>query len=93
MWFVLEKVNVIIENLVEICINEVILVIGDVVMEIIIEIIIIEFIMIGYNFKILGGFGMGLGVMVLLDDVIFKLKDEDYIVIILKIVDFEDVVK
>lgn len=44
--------------------NEVVLVIGDVVMEIIIEIIIIELIMIGYNLQMLGGVGVGVGMII-----------------------------
>ncbi|MBP8585699.1 diol dehydratase reactivase subunit alpha [Listeria monocytogenes] len=89
----LEKVNATTENLAEIRINEATPVIGDVAMETIIETIITESTMIGHNPKTPGGLGMGSGVTVLLDDVTSKSKDEDYIVIIPKTVDFEDAAK
>lgn len=89
----LEKVNATTENLAEIRINEATPVIGDVAMETITETIITESTMIGHNPKTPGGLGMGSGVTVLLDDVTSKSKDEDYIVIIPKTVDFEDAAK
>ncbi|HAA6258523.1 TPA_asm: diol dehydratase reactivase subunit alpha [Listeria monocytogenes] len=89
----LEKVNATTENLAEIRINEATPVIGDVAMETITETIITESTMIGHNPKTPGGLGMGSGVTVLLDDVTSKAKDEDYIVIIPKTVDFEDAAK
>ncbi|EFA3293626.1 diol dehydratase reactivase subunit alpha [Listeria monocytogenes] len=89
----LEKVNATTENLAEIRINEATPVIGDVAMEAITETIITESTMIGHNPKTPGGLGMGSGVTVLLDDVTSKSKDEDYIVIIPKTVDFEDAAK
>ncbi|EPZ3524673.1 diol dehydratase reactivase subunit alpha [Listeria monocytogenes] len=89
----LEKVNATTEDLAEIRINEATPVIGDVAMETITETIITESTMIGHNPKTPGGFGMGSGVTVLLDDVTSKSKDEDYIVIIPKTVDFEDAAK
>ncbi|ECL4597595.1 diol dehydratase reactivase subunit alpha [Listeria monocytogenes] len=89
----LEKVNATTENLAEIHINEATPVIGDVAMETITETIITESTMIGHNPKTPGGLGMGSGVTVLLDDVTSKSKDEDYIVIIPKTVDFEDAAK
>ncbi|EEO4464150.1 diol dehydratase reactivase subunit alpha [Listeria monocytogenes] len=90
---VLEKVNATTEDLAEIRINEATPVIGDVAMETITETIITESTMIGHNPKTPGGLGMGSGVTVLLDDVTSKSKDEDYIVIIPKTVDFEDAAK
>lgn len=89
----LEKVNATTENLAEIRINEATPVIGDVAMETITETIITESTMIAHNPKTPGGLGMGSGVTVLLDDVTSKSKDEDYIVIIPKTVDFEDAAK
>ncbi|EKB6594275.1 diol dehydratase reactivase subunit alpha [Listeria monocytogenes] len=89
----LEKVNATTEDLAEIRINEATPVIGDVAMETITETIITESTMIGHNPKTPGGLGMGSGVTVLLDDVTSKSKDEDYIVIIPKTVDFEDAAK
>ncbi|MCE3190542.1 diol dehydratase reactivase subunit alpha [Listeria monocytogenes] len=89
----LEKVNATTENLAEVRINEATPVIGDVAMETITETIITESTMIGHNPKTPGGLGMGSGVTVLLDDVTSKSKDEDYIVIIPKTVDFEDAAK
>ncbi|EIA7040532.1 diol dehydratase reactivase subunit alpha [Listeria monocytogenes] len=89
----LEKVNATTENLAEIRINEATPVIGDVAMETITETIITESTMIGHNPKTPGGLGMGSGVTVLLDDVTSKSKEEDYIVIIPKTVDFEDAAK
>ncbi|EBF5193343.1 diol dehydratase reactivase subunit alpha [Listeria monocytogenes] len=89
----LEKVNATTENLAEIRINEATPVIGDVAMETITETIITESTMIGHNPKTPGGFGMGSGVTVLLDDITSKSKDADYIVIIPKTVDFEDAAK
>ncbi|EAC6102482.1 diol dehydratase reactivase subunit alpha [Listeria monocytogenes] len=89
----LEKVNATTENLAEIRINEATPVIGDVAMETITETIITESTMIGHNPKTPGGLGMVSGVTVLLDDVTSKSKDEDYIVIIPKTVDFEDAAK
>ncbi|EAF4914769.1 diol dehydratase reactivase subunit alpha [Listeria monocytogenes] len=89
----LEKVNATTEDLAEIRINEATPVIGDVAMETITETIITESTMIGHNPKTPGGLGMGSGVTVLLDDVISKSKDADYIVIIPKTVDFEDAAK
>ncbi|HHS3296707.1 TPA: diol dehydratase reactivase subunit alpha [Listeria monocytogenes] len=89
----LEKVNATTENLAEIRINEATPVIGDVAMETITETIITESTMIGHNPKTPGGLGMGSGVTLLLDDVTSKSKDEDYIVIIPKTVDFEDAAK
>ncbi|EAF2076220.1 diol dehydratase reactivase subunit alpha [Listeria monocytogenes] len=89
----LEKVNATTENLAEIRINEATPVIGDVAMETITETIITESTMIGHNPKTPGGLGMGSGVTVLSDDVTSKSKDEDYIVIIPKTVDFEDAAK
>ncbi|HAA2964224.1 TPA_asm: diol dehydratase reactivase subunit alpha [Listeria monocytogenes] len=89
----LEKVNATTENLAEIRINEATPVIGDVAMETITETIITESTMIGHNPKTPGGLGMGSGVTVLLDDVTSKSKDEDYIVIIPKTIDFEDAAK
>ncbi|EHJ4891611.1 diol dehydratase reactivase subunit alpha [Listeria monocytogenes] len=89
----LEKVNATTENLAEIRINEATPVIGDVAMETITGTIITESTMIGHNPKTPGGLGMGSGVTVLLDDVTSKSKDEDYIVIIPKTVDFEDAAK
>lgn len=89
----LEKVNATTENLAEIRINEATPVIGDVARETITETIITESTMIGHNPKTPGGLGMGSGVTVLLDDVTSKSKDEDYIVIIPKTVDFEDAAK
>ncbi|EHL2648496.1 diol dehydratase reactivase subunit alpha [Listeria monocytogenes] len=89
----LEKLNATTEDLAEIRINEATPVIGDVAMETITETIITESTMIGHNPKTPGGLGMGSGVTVLLDDVTSKSKDEDYIVIIPKTVDFEDAAK
>ncbi|MBC1374553.1 diol dehydratase reactivase subunit alpha [Listeria sp. FSL L7-1699] len=86
----LEKVNATTADLAEIRINEATPVIGDVAMETITETIITESTMIGHNPKTPGGLGMGSGITVHLDEVASKSKDTDYIVIIPKMVDFED---
>lgn len=90
--FVVKCVGINVSDILFICINEVMLVIGDVVMEIIIEIIIIELIMIGYNLKILGGVGFGVGIMIMLEELLICLVDLFYILVVLLVFDFVDIV-
>lgn len=89
---VVKVVGIQFSDILFICINEVMLVIGDVVMEIIMEIIIIEFIMIGYNLKIFGGVGLGVGIIIILEVLLFCFVDIFYILVVFLVFDFVDVV-
>ncbi|WP_232698550.1 diol dehydratase reactivase subunit alpha [Brevibacillus daliensis] len=70
-------------------INEATPVIGDVAMETITETIITESTMIGHNPKTPGGLGLGAGITVLFEELPQCKKEQKYIVVIPKTVDFE----
>lgn len=86
----LGKINRRIEDLDLVRINEAAPVIGDVAMETITETIITESTMIGHNPSTPGGVGLGIGKTIDIIDLDNANKEDDYIVLIGKKVDFED---
>lgn len=72
-------------------INEATPVIGDVAMETITETIITESTMIGHNPSTPGGFGLGTGITIELEKIELAPKTVDYIVVVPKTFDFEEV--
>ncbi|MBM7711530.1 diol dehydratase reactivase subunit alpha [Enterococcus xiangfangensis] len=75
-------------------INEATPVIGDVAMETITETIITESTMIGHDPKTPGGEGLGIGYTVLLTDLFTETnKERKYIVVVPKLIDFDDAAK
>lgn len=84
----LGKINRNIEDLDLIRINEAAPVIGDVAMETITETIITESTMIGHNPTTPGGMGLGIGITITIDRLENAEKDENYIVLINKTIDF-----
>ena len=87
---VVEKVGLTVKELDLIRINEATPVIGDVAMETITETIITESTMIGHNPKTPGGVGLGIGITIpILEVPKSGVKNESYIVVASKEVDFE----
>lgn len=86
----LEKINRKIEELDLVRINEAAPVIGDVAMETITETIITESTMIGHNPSTPGGLGLGIGKTIDIVDLDHASREESYIVLIGKKIDFED---
>lgn len=85
----LEKIDKKIEDLYLIRINEAAPVIGDVAMETITETIITESTMIGHNPSTPGGVGIGVGLSILIDEILLQDKTEDYIVVVPNQISFE----
>lgn len=91
---VLNKANLTINDIDLIRINEATPVIGDVAMETITETVVTESTMIGHNPDTPGGIGTGTGITVRLLDLVKKTdKSQNYIVVVPKDIDFEDVAK
>lgn len=91
---VLNKANLTINDIDLIRINEATPVIGDVAMETITETVVTESTMIGHNPDTPGGIGTGAGITVRLLDLVKKTdKSQNYIVVVPKDIDFEDVAK
>ena len=91
---VLNKANLTINDIDLIRINEATPVIGDVAMETITETVVTESTMIGHNPDTSGGIGTGAGITVRLLDLVKKTdKSQNYIVVVPKDIDFEDVAK
>ncbi|MBB1079394.1 diol dehydratase reactivase subunit alpha [Limosilactobacillus sp. STM2_1] len=91
---VLNKANLTIDDIDLIRINEATPVIGDVAMETITETVVTESTMIGHNPDTPGGIGTGAGITVRLLDLLKKTdKSKNYIVVVPKDIDFEDVAK
>lgn len=91
---VLNKSNLTIDDIDLIRINEATPVIGDVAMETITETVVTESTMIGHNPDTPGGIGTGAGITVRLLDLLKETdKSKNYIVVVPKDIDFEDVAK
>lgn len=91
---VLNKSNLTIDDIDLIRINEATPVIGDVAMETITETVVTESTMIGHNPDTPGGIGTGAGITVHLLDLLKETdKSKNYIVVVPKDIDFEDVAK
>lgn len=85
------KANIQLTDIAQIRINEATPVIGDVAMETITETIITESTMIGHNPKTPGGFGLGVGITISINDLINCDPSQPYILVVPKEVDFADV--
>ncbi|MGG0718583.1 diol dehydratase reactivase subunit alpha [Robertmurraya massiliosenegalensis] len=89
----LDKINRNIEDLDLVRINEAAPVIGDVAMETITETIITESTMIGHNPSTPGGLGLGIGKTIDIADLEHANREDNYIVLIGKTIDFDDAAK
>ncbi|MFA0440890.1 diol dehydratase reactivase subunit alpha [Vibrio sp. 10N.222.51.C12] len=86
-----QKADIELHELGLIRVNEATPVIGDVAMEMITETIITESTMIGHNPKTPGGLGTGVGVTIHMEDLLRVDKNRDYIVVVPKEIDFDDI--
>lgn len=85
----LDKANLSFDNLDYVNINEASPVIGDVAMETITETIITESTMIGHNPQTPGGFGVGYGITIKIDDIKNAPKSEQYVVVVNENISFD----